>query len=160
MCYPWYQIFLNSDQEGNDCIWKLLCHCIQILHSDIYSVCICISDITQKKTAGGSFSFLVPFKDQLSEEVAYNHGLRTHEGKITHFLWPKFRSQSQINIWQMDIKTLLFCRMNGWLMENMDKGPTIPKWVLIVQPKIPYNLSATEFICPICLPKPKSSGFQ
>ena len=22
---------------GNDCIWKLQCHCIQILHSDIYS---------------------------------------------------------------------------------------------------------------------------
>ena len=26
------------NQEGNDCIWKLQCHCIQILHSDIYSV--------------------------------------------------------------------------------------------------------------------------
>ena len=31
------------------------------------------------------------------------------------------------------------------MMENMDKGPTVPKWVLIVQPKIPQmpmNLSA------------------
>jgi hypothetical protein len=28
----------HSDQEGNDCKWKLWCHCIQILHSDIYSV--------------------------------------------------------------------------------------------------------------------------
>ena len=26
--------------EGNDCIWKLRCHCIQILHSDIYRVYI------------------------------------------------------------------------------------------------------------------------
>ena len=40
----------------------------------------------------------------------------------------------------------------------MDKGPTVPKWVLIIWPKIPKN--NPEFICPICLPKPKSSGFQ
>ena len=34
-------------------------------------------------------------------------------------------------------------------MENMDKGLTVPKWVLIVQPKIPQmpqNLSA-QFVC-------------
>ena len=36
-------------------------------------------------------------------------------------------------------------------MENMDKGLTVPKWVLIVWPKIPQmlqNLSA-QFVCPI-----------
>ena len=36
-------------------------------------------------------------------------------------------------------------------MENMDKGLTVPKWVLIVGPKIPQmpqNLSA-QFVCPI-----------
>ena len=27
-----------DDREGNDCIQKLRCHCIHILHSDIYSV--------------------------------------------------------------------------------------------------------------------------
>ena len=35
-------------------------------------------------------------------------------------------------------------------MENMDKGLTVPKWVLIVQPKIPQmlqNLSA-QIVCP------------
>jgi hypothetical protein len=35
-------------------------------------------------------------------------------------------------------------------MENMDKGPTVPKWVLIVWPKIPLipqNLSA-QFVFP------------
>jgi hypothetical protein len=35
-------------------------------------------------------------------------------------------------------------------MENMDKGPTVPKWVPIVLPKIPQmpqNLS-TQFACP------------
>jgi hypothetical protein len=35
-------------------------------------------------------------------------------------------------------------------MENMDKGLTVPKWVLMVRPKIPQmpqNLSA-KFVCP------------
>ena len=35
-------------------------------------------------------------------------------------------------------------------MENMDKGLTVPKWVLIVRPKIHQmlqNLSA-QFVCP------------
>ena len=34
MCYPYYQMILHSDREGNDCIRKLLCHCILIMHSD------------------------------------------------------------------------------------------------------------------------------
>jgi hypothetical protein len=35
-------------------------------------------------------------------------------------------------------------------MENTDKGLNVPKWVVIVQPKIPQmlqNLSA-QFVCP------------
>ena len=32
-------------------------------------------------------------------------------------------------------------------MENMDKGLTVPKWVLINWPKIPPNLSA-QIDCP------------
>ena len=32
-------------------------------------------------------------------------------------------------------------------MENMDKGLTVPKWVLIVRLKMPHNLSA-QFVCP------------
>ena len=45
---------------------------------------------------------------------------------------------------------VVFCRNNGSLMENMDKGLTIPKWVLINRPKIPQmpqNLSA-QIVCP------------
>ena len=30
-------MILHSDREGNDCIRKLRCHCIQIMHSDINS---------------------------------------------------------------------------------------------------------------------------
>ena len=40
-------------------------------------------------------------------------------------------------------------------MENMDKGITVPKWVLIVWPiipQMPQNLGC----CQICLPKPKN----
>ena len=36
--------------------------------------------------------------------VIPNHGLRTHEGWIPIFLWPKFKSQSQINICDVDTK--------------------------------------------------------
>ena len=42
-------------------------------------------------------------------------------------------------------KDLLFCKNIGWLMGNMDKGLTEPKWVLINWPKIPQTLSAQKF---------------
>ena len=45
-------------------------------------------------------------------------------------------------------KGLVFCRNNGWLMKNMDKGLTVPKWVLINRPKMPQNLSV-QIVCPI-----------
>ena len=41
------------------------------------------------------------------------------------------------NIWDLDIKAYFFCRNNGLLVENMDKGLTVPKWVLIFLLKIP-----------------------
>ena len=41
-------------------------------------------------------------------------------------------------------------------MENMDKELTVPKWVLIVRPKIPQMPKKFQ---PKCLPKPKSSRF-
>ena len=43
-------------------------------------------------------------------------------------------------------------------MENMDKGLTVPKWVLINWPKIPQM--PPKCFGPICLPKPKSLGFS
>ena len=33
-----------------------------------------------------------------------DHGLRTHEGKILNSLRPKFKYQSQINIWDVDVR--------------------------------------------------------
>ena len=47
-------------------------------------------------------------------------------------------------------KGLVYCRNNDWLMENMDKGLNVPKWVLKNRPKYPKcpkNLSA-QFVCP------------
>ena len=47
-------------------------------------------------------------------------------------------------------KGLVFCRCNGWLMENIDRGLTVPKWELLNRPKIPQrpkNLSA-QIVCP------------
>ena len=51
-------------------------------------------------------------------------------------------------------KGLVFCRNNGWIMENMDMGLTVPKCLAGNTPISP------EFIWSICLPKTKSSGFQ
>ena len=42
-------------------------------------------------------------------------------------------------------------------MENMDKGLTHSKSADISTENIP---NAPKFICPICLPKPKSLGFH
>jgi hypothetical protein len=53
-------------------------------------------------------------------------------------------TQSYIIYLGFGYKGLVFCRHNGWLMEKMD-SQTVPKWVLIVWPKIPqmpFNLSA------------------
>ena len=46
-------------------------------------------------------------------------------------------------------KSLVSCRNNVWIMETMDRGFTLPKWVLIVWRKYPKGSR-------ICLPKPKS----
>ena len=46
---------------------------------------------------------------------------------------------------ELGIKAQVFFRNNGQIMENMDKGLTVPKWVLIVWQKIlqmPHNFSA------------------
>ena len=54
-----------------------------------------------------------------------------------------------MNIWDL---------VDGRLMENMDKGLTVPKWVLIncsKIPQMPQNLSA-QIVCP----SPKSLGFS
>jgi hypothetical protein len=65
--------------------------------------------------------------------IPFIHGLRTHEAKYL----------------ECGYKGLFFvekkCLNNG----NHRQGTHCPKWVLIVQQKIPNN---PEFICPICLP--------
>ena len=74
----------------------------------------------------------------------------------------KFKSQSQIFMWLS-----FFCRNNGWLMENMDKGLTVPKWVLVNCQKIPQcpklylpNLSAQAQKFGISMKKKASLGVR
>ena len=43
-------------------------------------------------------------------------------------------------------------------IENMDKGLTVPNWVLIVWPKNTPNV--LKIVCQICLPKPQSLEFS
>ena len=90
--------------------------------------------------------------------VIPNHGLRTHKGWIPNF----FVAQIQIPIPNKylgcEYKSLVFFRNNDWIMEKMDKGLTVPKWVLNSSAENSPN--APKLICPICLPKFKSLGFQ
>ena len=58
-----------------------------------------------------------------------------------------FAAQIQITLPNLGVgcKDLVFCRNNGWIMKNIEKELTVPKWMLIVRPKIPQmhqNLSA------------------
>ena len=73
----------------------------------------------------------------------------------THWLNPLFfADQIQIPIPNkylgVGYKGLVLCWNNGWLMENMDKGLTVSKWVLINRLKIPQMLQnlSVKIICP------------
>ena len=64
-----------------------------------------------------------------------------------------------MNIRDLDIEAHFF-RNNGWLMENMDKGLTVPQMPKMGADKLAENTpNALKFICPNCLLKPKNSGF-
>ena len=47
-------------------------------------------------------------------------------------------------------KGLVFCKNDARIMKNMEKGITVPKCVLIVEPKIPQILQNVfaRFVCP------------
>ena len=53
---------------------------------------------------------------------------------------------------------LVFCRNNSWLMENMGKWLTVPKCVLINQPKIPQT--PKKFSAKIACPSPRVWDFD
>ena len=86
--------------------------------------------------------------------IIYSYVLVTNYGhtmaKSLIICGPDSNLKSQINIFDLD---LVFCENNGWLMENMDKGLTVPKLVLINWTKIPQMPKKI-------LPKPKSLGFR
>ena len=55
-------------------------------------------------------------------------------------------------------KDWVFCRNNGWIMKNMDKGTHCTQ--MGADSLAENTPNAPEFIWPISLPKPKKSGFQ
>ena len=63
--------------------------------------------------------------------VIPNHGIRTHEGWIPNFFVIQIQIQIPKKYLGCGYKSLVFCRNSDWIMENMDKGLTVPKWVLI-----------------------------
>ena len=98
----------------------------------------------------------LPFKVRL---LNHNTSLVSARTTDTRRLNPEFfAAQIQISIQNK----YLGCGYEGLVLveimvfENMDKGFIEPKWVLIFE----NTPNASEFICPICLPKPKSSVFQ
>ena len=65
-------MILHSDREGNDCIRKLQCHCIQILHSDIYSV----------------VHSVIIFLTKIIQDYAGVLVVKSKEGDFLRNLWP------------------------------------------------------------------------
>ena len=54
-------------------------------------------------------------------------------------------------------KGLVFCKNNGWLMENMDLTHSTKMGADKSGENTPY---VPKFLCINCLPKPKSLGFR
>ena len=69
-------MILRSKRKGNDCIWKLLCHCIQILHSEIYSVCYYFKnvDFTSAKSLHKPLFIFNKFTTLLEHRCYFHYG--------------------------------------------------------------------------------------
>ena len=101
--------------------------------------------------------------------ILHRRMIKLANGTIVRFYWIKYTDNehtmakslilcgpnSNLNPkWDLDIKA--FCRTNGWLMENMDKGLNTKMTADKSAKNIP---NAPKFICLNCLPKSKSFGF-
>ena len=99
----------------------------------------------KNKRVAGPFHFWSPLK------TSWRPATTTTKAKSL------FLDQIQIQI-SNEYLVCGYCRINGWIIKNMDKGPTIPKWVLIVQPKIPQMQQYLSAQC-VC-PSPKVLDFN
>ena len=106
------------------------------------------------QTSPESIFHVINMSKDASVLLSVGHGLRTHEGYIKIFKQASF-AQIQIPIPSKCLGCgLVFCRNNG----KHGQGTHCTK--MGADSLAEYTPNDPEFICPICLPKPKSSGFQ
>ena len=74
----------------------------------------------------------------------------TYYGQTRRLNLKLFVAQIQILLPNVNICVLDILANNGWIMENIDKELTVPKWVLVVQPKIPQmpQKISVQNVCP------------
>ena len=92
-------MILHSDWEGNDCIRKLRCHCIQILHSDIYSA---------PKTKN---EYLIYWNSHANSTQVWPHCILLGSFGCSHFFLPVYiHLQLLWVLWR--VAWLLLCSIN------------------------------------------------
>ena len=112
-------MILHSDREGNDCIRKLRCHCIQIMHSDIYS--------------GLMYNDFGCSKHRLAEQS--NWVTHKQHNIISSKPWPSYQCNQRVlsytrgwlRVWKMSTLTggyimllkVTFANSAGVLLENV-----------------------------------------
>ena len=60
----------------------------------------------------------------------FSHRRRTGEGYFANSLWPMSYLGVIWELYVLDLKTKVFCRKNNQILKTMDKGLTVPRWVL------------------------------
>ena len=114
-------MILHLDQEGNDCIRKLWCHCIQILHSDIYSVQsnLAIRNCSIRNKLVLRNHFLWPICHSLYKDKEHL-ALRNNFRQTKKFLIIKFNSHEQLYYlnWLWEIETFKLELVWRWFWDS------------------------------------------
>ena len=87
-------MILHLNQEDNDCIWKLQCLCIQILHSKIYSV-------VSAKSILGNTVFKRKARGQTKLLTCFTHPILS--GRMIFFNEKKIERDSNDSNWLLKV---------------------------------------------------------
>ena len=93
------------------------------------------------------------------ESDIIKHWLRMHHGYFPNSVGPiSYLGYKYIHVFGFGQKGKVFfvekTTVVNWMIEIMDKGLTVPKWVLIIWPKIPPK-NQSLYVMPICPISPK-----